>query len=413
MGTRGALTPWPHQEGAVQSQKIPLAPAPETNPEAEKMQMLGRVAGGVAHDFANLLTLISGYSELVLNRIGSRDPLRAELEEIRQAANRGAGMTTRLLDFLRSQAAELQNLDLNALIRDVEHMLRPLIGEQIELVTRLAPDLPKVKADPARMTQVIMNLVLNARDAMPAGGRITIATTSMRMGPEEAAARSLAAGSYLAMSLADTGSGMDAGALSHLFEPLFTTKPGKGTGLGLSTVQGIVKESGGAIDVASTLGAGTTFTIYLPGATDVRESPAPRAVPRDRMCGTEVILLAEDEEGVRRLVQHVLESRGYTVLTARDGVEALEVYQQHQPIDLLLTDVIMPRMDGSQLADELLHRQPGVKVLFMSGYAGDKILHSVSLRPGVAFLQKPLKPDVLLAKVREVLDLASQSAAAS
>jgi CheY-like chemotaxis protein len=364
------------------------------------------LASGVTHDFGNLLTLISGYTEMLLNRVSPEDPLRPELEEIRGAAQRGASMTTRLLNFIRSGAVELQSLDLNTLITDLERMLRPIIGEHVELAASLEEGLGRVRADRAQMTRVVMNLVLNARDAMPQGGRVTIRSANVELDPAEASARELAPGPYVSLAFSDTGSGMDAETMSHLFEPFFTTKAsGKGTGLGLSTVYSILKECRGGVSVASAPGWGTTFTIYLPRIDDAREAPESDAAAHTPARGAETILVAEDEEAVRRLVKYVLNARGYTVLEARDGVDALDVFRQYpKPIHLLLTDMVMPRMGGSELVQVIRQLKPNMKVLCVSGYTDEALRCTGTTAQGFAFLQKPLRPEVLASKIREVLD---------
>lgn len=378
--------------------------------QAQKMEAVGRLAGGVAHDFNNLLTLISGYTEILLARMAAADPYRPEIEEIRKAANRGAGLTTQLLAFSRRQKVEPRILDLNQLVSDMERMLRRMIGEDVQLVAELSPGVGKIKADPGQIGQVIMNLILNARDAMPRGGRITIHTNSVDI--KEGA--SLAPGQYVTLALEDTGHGMDTATMQHLFEPFFTTKdPGKGTGLGLSTVYGIVKQSRGEVRVDSQVGRGSRFVIYLPRVEDVVETVAVRESGPRQLAGTETVLLVEDEASVRRLLKHVLSKQGYEVLEASSGEEALEIYDRHDGhIHLLLTDMVMPKMNGRELADELTRRQPGLRVLYVSGYTDDVLIRNGALGPGMYFLQKPLKPQVLTTKVREVLDAAEQSGVA-
>jgi signal transduction histidine kinase len=375
--------------------------ADEHTLQAQKMEAVGRLAGGVAHDFNNLLTLISGYTEILLSRMSAADPYRPEIEEIRKAANRGAGLTTQLLAFSRRQKVEPKVLDLNQLVSDMERMLRRMIGEDVALVAELAPGLGKVKADPGQLGQVIMNLVLNARDAMPRGGRITIQTSNAELKNDPW----LAGGAYVCLGLEDTGHGMDKATLQHLFEPFFTTKyPGKGTGLGLSTVYGIVKQNHGDVRVESEPGRGSRFVIFLPRTEDT-ETVSGRDSSPALTAGTETVLLVEDEASVRRLLKHVLSKQGYEVLEASSGEEALEIYDRHEgPIHLLLTDMVMPKMNGRELADELLQRQASLRVLYVSGYTDDVLIRNGALGPGMYFLQKPLKPQLLAAKVREVLD---------
>lgn len=410
------LTIAPLREGTFSGILITLAPLAEGEAgeyddgygrrQAEKIEAVGRLVGGIAHDFANLLTLISGYTEIVLNRMHPVEPLRAEIDEIRKAANRGSRLTAQLLGFTRGQPVQPRVLDLNALVFDMEKMLRPIIGEHIEVNTRLTPELGRIFADSGQMEQVIMNLVLNARDAMPAGGMLTIETADVTLDDEAARAHALAPGPYVQMSLTDTGQGMDAETMSRLFQPFFTTKEkGKGTGLGLSTVYGIVKQNHGDVWARSTPGRGTTFTICLPrveAAAEPGESAAPR---RAAPAGTETILLVEDEDGVRRLLKHVLSRQGYTVLEAPDGPEALACLAAHDgPLDLLLTDIVMPGMDGAELAARVLQTRPGVKVMYMSGYTDDVLMRTGALQAGTSFIRKPLKPETLIARIREVLD---------
>jgi len=357
----------------------------------------------VVHDFANLITLVSGYSEMLLSRLDLRDPARPELEEIRKAAARGAGMTAQILDFIRQQATPPTRLDLNALITEMVSMLRPVIGEHIRLLTALDPDLDMVQVDAAQLTRVIMNLVLNARDAMPHGGRITIRTANQEFPPQSA--RELPAGRYVTLEVADTGSGMDAQTVRRLFDPFFTTKNHGGTGLGLTTVQRLVRQAGGDILVRSRPGDGSTFTVCLPPAAPDGETA--RAHPRQPTAagGTETILLAEDEESVRRLLKHLLSSSGYHVLDAADGHDALRLFTRHAAsIDLLLTDVMMPGMNGRELAERARAAKPTLKVIYISGYTDDVLLTAGALSPGVSFLRKPLNLDALRSLVRELLD---------
>ncbi|MFB3830077.1 MAG: ATP-binding protein [Bryobacteraceae bacterium] len=387
-------------------------------PEAERLRCdrvlaMGRLAGGVAHDFANLLTLISGYSELILGRMSEGDPLRPELEEIRSAAGRGSRLIAQLLGYTRAQAAEPKVQDLNALVAGMERMLRPIIGENVELVEAPDPNLGKVLADSGQLEQVIMNLVLNARDAMPRGGRITIATANAEFDEEEARAHSIRAGAYVVIAVSDTGAGMDAESMSHLFQPFFTTKPrGMGTGLGLSTVYSIVRQNGGDIWARSEPGVGSTFTVCLP-RTGMQAADAASETPPRRSSNTrhETILLVEDEDGVRRLLKHLLSRQGYTVLEGRDGRSALEALRAHSGrVHLLLTDMVMPGMSGRETAAEVLKLSPETRVIYMSGYTGDELTRSGALGPGMSFLQKPLKPETLGARIREVLDTGGANA---
>jgi two-component system cell cycle sensor histidine kinase/response regulator CckA len=384
--------------------------------QAEKMESVGRLVGGVAHDFANLVTLIAGYTDILLNRISHLDPLRPEVDEIRQAANRGARLTSQLLGFCRGQSPEPRFLDLNAIVSDMQRMLRPIIGEYVDMKTVLGPGLGRVFADPGQMEQVIVNLVLNARDAMPAGGTITIETANREITAEEAEKHGMEPGPGVLLSISDTGQGMDSETMGHLFQPFFTTKErGKGTGLGLSTVYGIIKQHHGDVWAHSLLGHGTTFTIWLPQAAAAQQ-PADVAVPARpvSMPGDETILLVEDEENVRRLLRHVLAKRGYQVLEASHAEEALAIFNSEgNSIDLLLTDMVMPRMSGRELAERIQSVRPGIPVIYMSGYTDDVLVRTGALSPGMSFLQKPLRPEVLTSKVREALDAPAQKNAAS
>lgn len=377
--------------------------------QAQKMEAIGRLSGGVAHDFNNLLVVINGYSDLLLDRHFEPDnPLIKFVEEIRKAGERASGLTRQLLAFSRQQILEPEILELNQVVANTEKMLRRLIGEDIELVTRLAPDLGQVKADTGQLEQVILNLAVNARDAMPQGGTLTIRTANVDL--TEKYARQPAEvepGPYVLLAMSDTGIGMDTVTQARIFEPFFTTKaPGQGTGLGLATVYGIVKQSGGTIGVTSEPGHGTTFKIYLPRVDRIMQALKPEAnLPATMPAGTETVLLAEDEELVRALTRQVLEMNGYTVLEASHGGEALLLAEQHpEPIDLLLTDVIMPHMSGNDLAKRLAALHPGMKVLYISGYTDQAIAHYGVLAPDLFFLQKPFSPQTLARKVREVLD---------
>jgi len=405
-------TPLPSAQGDLAGFVITLEEVAEPDRNdaellhARKMETVGRLASGLAHDFANLLTMISGYSEIILGRLGAHDALRPEIDEIRKAANRGSAITGQLLTFSRRHHVEPQVLVLNAVMADMQKMLRRMIGEHIEINTYPGAELGRVKADPGQMEQVIMNLVVNARDAMPRGGKISIRTANMELAANhERVSLGLAAGPYVMVQVSDTGEGMDAETLQHLFEPFFTTKEkGKGTGLGLATVYGIVKQGRGDISVQSERGRGTTFTIYMPRVAATSKPAAEEPVGRSANSGTETILLVEDEDGVRRLLTHVLGQRGYKVLEARNGPEAFAMYQQlAQPVHLLLTDIVMPGMNGRELADRLLKLQPDLKVIYISGYT-DEVLIGNGRHPGALFLQKPLRPDILVAKVRGLLD---------
>ncbi len=375
--------------------------------QSQKMEAVGRLAGGIAHDFNNLLTAISGYSELLLTQLPEGDPRRESAEEIRQAGSRAAALTRQLLAFSRRQVLEPRVLDLNAVISGMERMLRRVIGEDVELTTALELELWRSKADPGQIEQAILNLVVNARDAMPRGGRLTVETANVELDEKFAGLyATVHPGPHVMLAVSDTGVGMDAELQARLFEPFFTTKErGKGTGLGLSTTYGIVKQSGGSIWVYSEPGHGTTFKIYLPRCEEPLEDPvlpAPRTAPA---AGTESVLLVEDEPEVRRLVEKLLGLKGYKVLSAASPAEAIAVSRRHEaPIDLLLTDVIMPGMNGRELARILAETRPRMKVLYMSGYTDAAISQQGILAPGTAFLSKPFTPDVLARKVREVID---------
>ncbi len=375
---------------------------------AQRMESLGRLAGGVAHDFNNLMNIVLSYSGFVLDTLPADDPRREDLEEVRKAADRAVSLTRQLLAFSRKQVLNVEVLDLNDVVRGVEKMLRRLIGEDIEVRTVLDPALGLVAADRGQIEQVIMNLVVNARDAMPAGGRLTIETSNVHL-DEDYAAHHLSArpGPHVMLAVSDTGCGMDEETRARIFEPFFTTKErGKGTGLGLATVYGIVKQSGGNIWVYSEPGKGSTFKIYFPRVEATgRHTPA-RALPAvTPSTGTETILVVEDEEAVRRAAARVLRAAGYTVIEAENGREALEVAGQHQgPIHLVLTDVVMPEMGGRELVQRLRAVHPEVRAIYASGYTDNAIQHHGTLDSGVNFLAKPFHSEALVRLVREVLD---------
>ena len=375
--------------------------------QAQKMEAVGRLAGGIAHDFNNLLTAIIGTTALVLEDLGLESRARLDIQEIEKAAKRAAGLTRQLLIFSRQQVLEPRALDLNALVGNLEKMLHRLIGEDIELRTKQATALGAVRADPGQLEQAIVNLVVNARDAMPQGGRLTIETADVELDRGYVAGHvPTQPGPYVLLAISDTGVGMDGATKARLFEPFFTTKePGRGTGLGLATVYGIVKQSGGYIWTYSELGHGTTFKIYLPRVAETPEAPESTTSPPTPVRGSETLLVVEDQEEVRKLTKRVLEARGYTVLAARNGAEALEIVAQHpSKIHLMITDVVMPGMNGRELAQHARARRSYLKVLYVSGYTGEAVLQHRLLEPGVAFLQKPFTPDVLARKTREVLD---------
>jgi PAS domain S-box-containing protein len=374
--------------------------------QAQKMESIGRLAGGVAHDFNNLLTVITGYGGLLDAELAPRDPLRAYVKEICRAGDRAASLTRQLLAFSRKQFFRPVVLDLNQLIEQMQGMIQRLVGEDILVETRSAPDLPLVSADPDQVSQILMNLAANARDAMPHGGRLTIRTARAAAheadpggGADDGRDRAL-------LAVSDTGHGIPEEVRQHLFEPFFTTKePGRGTGLGLSTVYGIVRQSDGSIDVQSEAGKGTTFSIYLPAI----DTPAVAAVPEDltaapciRASGT--VLIVEDQEEVRKLVKAVLESEGFNVLEAAGGAAALSLSRRYiETIHLLITDLIMPEMTGKQLADELMPMRPDMKVLYISGYSGDVLARRGVSEPDVPYLAKPFTPLTLSTRVHEVL----------
>ncbi|MBI4168339.1 MAG: response regulator [Acidobacteria bacterium] len=378
--------------------------------QSQKMEAVGRLAGGVAHDFNNLLTVISGRCDLLTRRFPQSDPLHAEIATIQQAAHRAAALTGQLLAFSRKQVLQPRILDLNKVVADLERMLRSLIGEDIELTTVLRPGVGNVKADPGQIEQVILNLAVNARDAMPTGGKLVIETAEADL--DETYAREhppTIPGRYVMLALGDTGCGMDAETRARIFEPFFTTtEKGKGTGLGLATAYGIVKQSEGYIWVYSEPGLGSTFKIYLPrveGAVGTEPQEAGAARTWD---GTETVLLVEDEAVVRELVREILQRRGYLVLEARDVAEARRICEGHtEEIHLLLTDVVMPQMNGRELALALAPLRPGMRVLYISGYTDDSVVLRGIIEAKAAFLQKPFTPAALARKVREVLEAAA------
>jgi CheY-like chemotaxis protein len=374
---------------------------------AQKMEAIGRLSGGIAHDFNNLLGVIIGYSRVLRKELGASSALCEHAVEIEKAGQRAASLTKQLLAFSRQQVLTPAVLNLNTLVSDMEGMLPRLLGEDIAVSLALHSELGSVKADQSQIEQVIMNLAVNARDAMPQGGKLKIQTANVEL--DQVYARDhpgSKAGNYVLLAVTDTGTGMNAETLAHIFEPFYTTKErGKGTGLGLATVYGIVKQSNGYIVVDSAPGKGTTFQIYLPQhigkpATEEREVDS-----GEKLRGSESILLVEDSEPLRKLAQTFLESAGFRVMSAEHGEDALQVASRHgKTFDLLLTDVVMPGMNGRVLAEHLLPRQPGMRVLYMSGYTDSFIAGHGVLEPGTHLLHKPFTDEVLIRKVREVLD---------
>jgi two-component system cell cycle sensor histidine kinase/response regulator CckA len=372
----------------------------------QKMEAVGRLAGSVAHDFNNVLSVILTYTELILSDLRPEDPLRTDLTEIKRAGERAAELTRHLLTFSRQQVVEPRVLDLNAVLAGMERMLGRLLGADVGLTMLPTPRLGRVVADPGQVEQVIMNLAVNARDAMPRGGKLTIETCNVQL--DDAYVREhfgVTPGSYVMLAISDTGEGMSRETQVRIFEPFFTTKgAGKGTGLGLATVFGIVQQSGGHVWVYSEPGNGATFKLYFPATDAAAELPPPSSALGALEGGTETVLLVEDDDQVRAVARTVLRSNGYHVLEAPNGGEALLVCEQHPgTIHLLLTDVVLPHMSGRSLVDRIAPLRPKMKILFMSGYSGEAVVHHGALDSGVEFLQKPLTPEALLRKVRKVL----------
>jgi PAS domain S-box-containing protein len=374
--------------------------------QAQKMEAVGMLAGGVAHDFNNLLTIITGYSQLILNNLRPDDPNRHSVEQIMRAGERAGALTKQLLAFSRRQVLQPKVLEVNRLVSSMTAMLQRLIGEDVDLRIVLRPDVGRVHADPGQVEQVLMNLVVNARDAMPKGGILTVETANVEL-DESYASRHIEvrSGPYVMLAVSDNGAGMDEATRARLFEPFFTTKgAGKGTGLGLSTVFGIVKQSGGSLQVYSEPGSGTSVKVFLPRI----EQPAaldPETQKKTARRGHETVLLVEDDDMVRNLVRETLERDGYTVIDANSPTEARRAADRHQgAINLLITDVIMPKTNGRELAEQLLKRRPNLKVLYMSGYTDSAIASSGVLQKEMSFLQKPFTPAALVNKVREVLE---------
>ncbi|HXI38692.1 MAG TPA: response regulator [Bryobacteraceae bacterium] len=375
--------------------------------QSQKLEAVGRLAGGVAHDFNNLLTVILGHSDLALSNLDPNDPRRRDIEDIREAGARAAVLTSQMLAFSRKQMLQPKVFSIDTAVANLIKMLGRLITSNIEIVTRHATETWQVKMDPGQLDQVILNLALNGRDAMPLGGQVVIETMNRRIERGQINQHSDApAGDYVVLSVSDTGTGMDTETRSHLFEPFFTTKmPGKGTGLGLATVYGIVRQSGGYISVESELGRGTTVEVHLPRSLEAGETARPRAESGPLPVGNEVILLAEDEERVRSLTARVLAQQGYKVIEACDGQAALEIAERCAgEIHLLVSDIMMPRVSGPELAETLRRTRPGIKVLLISGYTGGAVAHAGGLNPTIPLLQKPFTPRTLSLKVRETLD---------
>jgi nitrogen-specific signal transduction histidine kinase/CheY-like chemotaxis protein len=374
--------------------------------QSQKMEAVGRLAGGIAHDFNNLLTGILGYSDILRDGLADDDPLRADADEVKKAAERAASLTRQLLAFSRRQVLQPRVIDLNTIVEEMERMLRPLIGEDVELVTACSAEIGRVEADPGQIEQVIANLVVNARDAMPNGGRLVIATADSDVDEEHARAHvaEMTPGPYVLLSVTDSGVGIEPETLGHLFEPFFTTKDvGKGTGLGLATVYGIVKQSGGYIWVYSEPGRGTSFQIYLPRVEHDIEALADSGAPPAEE-GNETVLVVEDERLVRDLISEELSRRGYEVLAAANGVDALHLARGHDGrIDVVVSDVVMPEMGGPELTRELTALLPGIRVVYMSGYSELAVTDEIGPWP---LLQKPFNARSLAGKIREVLDVA-------
>ncbi len=371
---------------------------------AQKMDVVGRLAGGIAHDFGNVLTIVTGYCALLLGVMPEGDPAREQVEGIKRAADRGASLTNQILSFSRGQFVQPRMLSLNAVVAEQAEMLWRILGENVELATVLNPTVGLVHFDPGQLEQVIMNLALNSRDAMPGGGRLTLATSRVDLDESDPANPGSEAGSYVALEVRDTGEGMKAETIERMFEPFFTTKA-KGTGLGLSTVYGIVRENGGRIKVESEPGQGTRIRICLPRAGDVEQPEPVPADPEELTVGpSETVLLVEDEETVRRLVGGMIRALGYEVIEARDENDAVEISEGTEHIDILVTDVVMPNLNGPQLAHQIRLNRPDIKVLFISGYTGGALNYHVRDRQDVHLLQKPFTPESMAAKMREVLD---------
>jgi PAS domain S-box-containing protein len=403
----------PHYEGSIEDitgrkrAEEALRLSEEKLRQSQKLEAVGQLAGGVAHDFNNLLTVINGYSDLLMRKLEPNSPIRLTLEEIKHAGERAASLTRQLLAFSRRQVLQPEVLKLNVIVANVDKMLSRLIGEDINLLTVLEPMLGQIKADPGQIEQVLLNLAVNARDAMPQGGKLTIETANVYLdGQYSQSHTDIRPGHYVMLAMSDSGCGMTPETQAHIFEPFYTTKEqGKGTGLGLSTVYGIVKQSGGNLWVYSEVGYGTTFKLYLPCVDELNETDETHAALAEPVRGRETVLLAEDEEQVRRMARTILEMYGYHVLEASNGNEAVSIYKEHgDEIDMLLTDAVMPQMSGRELREVLVSLRPDIKVLYMSGYTDDAIMRHGLLEQEIVFLQKPFTAEALVRKVREVLD---------
>jgi two-component system, cell cycle sensor histidine kinase and response regulator CckA len=392
-------------ENALRASEEALRRAAEQLRQSQKIEAVGRLAGGIAHDFNNILSVILRYGELLLDDMPTTDPRREDIEAIRRAGRQAAELTRQLLAFSRQQVLTLKVLDLNEVVSGANLMLRRLLGETVDLSVRLAPEPAPIRADVGQLDQVVMNLAINARDAMPDGGQLTIETTHVVLDAEFARQHlGIAPGPHVMLAVSDTGLGMDREVQSRIFEPFFTTKErGKGTGLGLSTVLGIVQQTGGSIWVYSELGQGTTFKVYIPRARG-GAAPDVQLPSTTTLRGSETVLLVEDQDEVREVARQILRRLGYEVLEAPSAAEALAIgARPGHRIDLLLTDVVMPQMSGRELAERLVPLRPDLRVLFMSGYTEDAILQHRILESGFAYLQKPLVPEALGRRVREVL----------